>query len=383
MRIDTTLMILTVAFLALACDAATRTPTGAGGPNAKSGEVKLASAPPVQGYVMARWYDEIPKVDPGECPDGLNVTEQEYYAEEWEAYRAFLESGGDRKVARAMLPPDACQDPLAQPDPGFITLDGPAVVHGLDLDGIDSKKASGASCAHDDFAGYDGASGIDNQSWRLTGCIRGFRPNDLLDRKYESNSNIKEGGYAILLEISGMDDPRNDDEVEVQLISANHPAMTDAAGGVMQNVSLTVHEDSRYHNAVARGRIVDGILTTEPVDYRFKAKEQTMDNEYWYRDARIRGEILEDGRIKGVVGGYWDTENMLSILNDHHLGEFHLGRSAAFNIGFMCSGIYHAMPRVADGHPDPETGECTSISLAVHFEAVPAFLIRPQFAKAD
>ncbi|MBW1886249.1 MAG: hypothetical protein JRJ58_22175 [Deltaproteobacteria bacterium] len=39
--------------------------------------------------------------------------------------------------------------------------------------------------------------------------------------------------------------------------------------------------------------------------------------------------------------------------------------------------------RVADGHPDPENGQCTSISTAILFEAVPAFLLRPQIAMTD
>jgi len=99
MRIDTTLMILAAAFVALACDSATRTQTDADAPNSQAEEVKLVSAPPVQGYLMARWNDEIPKVDPGECPDGFNVTEQEYYSEEWEAYRAFRKSGGDTRAS--------------------------------------------------------------------------------------------------------------------------------------------------------------------------------------------------------------------------------------------------------------------------------------------
>ncbi|MBW1882909.1 MAG: hypothetical protein JRJ58_05240, partial [Deltaproteobacteria bacterium] len=71
------------------------------------------------------------------------------------------------------------------------------------------------------------------------------------------------------------------------------------------------------------------------------------------------------------------------VLNDQNIGDHPQGRNAANSRGFMCAGIYHAMPRVADGHPDPETGRCTSISTAIHFEAVPAFLIRPQVAMAD
>jgi hypothetical protein len=344
----------------------------------------------VRGYVMARWYDEIPHEDPGECPEGLNPTEADLFPEQWEAYmqerRRVRDSGGGfLHWDHELLPPDACQDPLAQPDPGFFTLAGPARVAGLDLDGIDSAagSATSGSCAHDDFTGPDGETGIDNQHWRLMGCIRGYRPNDLMDRLHQANTMITEGGYAILLEIGGMDDPRNDEEVEVQILSASEPVTTNAVGGILEHVSLTAHADPRFQSAKARGRIVDGILTTEPVDLRVKVKQQTQDNAAWYRDARIRAEVQEDGRIVGIVGGYWDVENFWSMLNEHWIGDRHQGRNAAWNRGFMCAGIYHAMWRVADGHPDPETGRCTSLSTTIHFEAVPAFVNRPQLAAAE
>jgi hypothetical protein len=370
---------LIVASLVLACDLSssrTEDPT----------LVVAYRRPLTRGYVMARWNEEIPQVDPGECPDGFNLTEQEYYPEQYAAYNASREAGDPYEKSRSFLPPDACRDPLAQPDPGFLILEGPAVVYGLDLDGVDSSGSpqAGARCAHRDFTGPDGITGVDDQYWRLMGCVRGYRPNESMDRLYKSNSSVKEGGFAILLEVSGMDDPKNDAEVEVQLISANAPVRVDAVGGIMQNVSVTVHEDARYHNRPARGKIVNGILTTEPIDWRIKSKKQTSDNEYWLRDARIRAEVLEDGRLKGLVGAYWDTNNFFSMMNDQRYNEkIHLGRIAAQTRGFMCAGMYHAMLRVADGHPDPETGQCTSISTTIHFEAVPAFVIRPQLALGD
>jgi hypothetical protein len=398
-------VLLTVAVIA--CEA----PDPVGGTNAVEGGrigVIEGAPPPIRGYVMARWHDEIPDVEyAGDCPDGLNVTEEEYFPEQWATWLVervrLRDEGGYLPWDDDRLPPDACQDPLVQPDPGFLTLDGPAIVYGLDLDGEVSHRAEdsyqaegsqraegsrltgtkGASCAHDDFTGHAGERGIDNQVWRLMGCVRGYRPNNLMDRLHEGNTMIKEGGFAILMEISGMDDPVNDDEIEVQLLSANHPVSVNAVGDLTRLVSYTAHESARYHNEVAKGKIVNGILTTEPVDFRIKVKQQTMDNEFWFRDARIRAEVLPDGRIKGMVGAYWDMENMFSTLNDQWIGPYHQGRNAALNRGFMCAGIYHAMPRVADGHPDPETGNCTSISTALHFEAVPAFVIRPTLAMSD
>jgi hypothetical protein len=374
-------MILSVAF---GCDSTEA-------PEVESNLPVVQTAPPaVRGYVMAQWRDEIPHDEPGDCPEGLNVTEVEYFPEQWKTYMAERQRVRESEARflrwdHELLPPDACQDPLAQPDPGFLTLDGPAKVRGLDLDGVDSVKTAGTpnACAHDDFASPDGDTGVDNQHWRLMGCIRGYRPNDLVDRLHASNSMIKEGGYAILMEISGMDDARNDDDVEVQLLSAAAPVTIDSTGGVMEQVSFTAHGDPEYHSALARGKIVDGILTTEPIDLRLKVKQQTQDNAVWYRDARIRAEITADGHIKGMLGAYWDVDNFWSMLNEHMIGDRHQGRNAAFNRGFMCAGVYHAIPRVADGHPDPDTGQCTSISTALHFEATPAFVIRPQLAQVD
>ncbi len=74
---------------------------------------------------------------------------------------------------------------------------------------------------------------------------------------------------------------------------------------------------------------------------------------------------------------------VFSTLNDQWIGDRPQRRNAAHARGCMCAGIYHAMRRVADGHPDSETGACTSVSTAIHFEAVPAFVIRPQLAMAD
>lgn len=389
MRISEALSILLMSTFVLACDGSefvAGTSTGQGA----AIRVTADAAPALRGYVMARWHEEIPDEEfAGDCPSGINVTEEEYFPEQWATWMAervrLRDQGGYLPWDDGRLPPDACQDPLVQPDPGFITFDGRAVMHGLDLDGETSHvaAAAAASCAHEDFVGHAGETGIDNQFWRLMGCVRGYRPNDLMDRLHEGNIMIKEGGYALLMEISGMDDPLNDDEIEVQLLSANHPVSVNGVGDLTQYVSYTAHESVRYHNEVAKGKIENGILTTEPVDFRIKVKQQTMDNEFWFRDARLRGEVQPDGRITGIMGAYWDMQNIYSTLNDQWIGKHHQGRNAARSRGFMCAGVYHAMPRLADGHPDPETGKCTSLSTALHFEAVPAFVIRPTLAMAD
>jgi hypothetical protein len=43
-----------------------------------------------------------------------------------------------------------------------------------------------------------------------------------------------------------------------------------------------------------------------------------------------------------------------------------------------CPSIYVAAHELADGHPDPSTGKCTSLSSAFNFTAVAAYVIHPK-----
>jgi len=43
--------------------------------------------------------------------------------------------------------------------------------------------------------------------------------------------------------------------------------------------------------------------------------------------------------------------------------------------GHTCHGAYYALHEYADGHPDPETGKCTSISTQYRIKAIPTFVV--------
>ena len=331
------------------------------------------------GFVISKWGDRVPATKPEDCPEGMNLTEDEHYKVDMKAFRADIKKLGYRPAVEKYFPPDACQDPTAQEDPGFKTFQASVPVAGLDLDGKDSKQDDGGGCAHNDFTSPTGERGIDNQHWRLMGCTKGYQLDGLIDRQYKSNNFVKEG-YPVLIQVSGVDDRTNDDDVQVQIFSSEDSVTLDAAGNVIPDLSMRVHKEKKYWGPPAKGQIKDGVLTSEPVDLKLRFKQQVIDDAFYYRDARIKAKINPDGRIEGIIGYYWDTENFYRINNDHYIGKNHTGRIAALTRGYMCAGIYHAIPRMADGHPDPETGACTSISTALHFEAKPAFVIRPTLA---
>ena len=160
------------------------------------------------------------------------------------------------------------------------------------------------------------------------------------------------------------------------------PLTKDAKEQVVRDMSQMVHEDPMYHTEPFPGEITDGVLSAGPVDARLKFKVQAIDNHYFFRDLHIQAKLLPDGTLEdGILAGYWDIKNTFDFLTEVYIGPIHLGRAAANNIGYMCAAVYHALPRVADGHPDPATGNCTSMSTVIRFAAVPAFVIKPDPAR--
>lgn len=327
-----------------------------------------------RGFVVSKWYDNLPEVDPADCPEGFNLPESEHFEVDMAAFNEARKDIGYREAQKKFFPPDACSNPTAQEDPGFKTFDGSVTLAGLDLDGEDSKKSDGSACAHDDFTGPNGETGIDSQHWRLLGCTKAYQPGGQIDRLYRGGNFVKEG-YPILIELLDVDDPRNDDSIQVRISSSQDSVEVGASGEVLRDLSLRHHKEAAYVGAAAPGKIVDGVVTSEPVDLKLRLKQQVIDAAFFFRDARIRAEMQPDGSIQGVLGFYWDADNFYTVNNDHYIGEYHSGRIAAETRGYMCAGIYHAIPRMTDGHPDPETGECTSLSAQMHFEGTPAFVL--------
>lgn len=330
------------------------------------------------GFIVSGWGHRFAKVRPKRDCGSLNLNEAEHYGVDLEEFRADMTQIGYAEAAKRYFPSDACQDPASQPDPGFRTYQGNVPVIGLDLDGQDSTAEDEGACPHRDFKGRDGASGVDNQHLRLLGCTLGYQYDRWIPRLHRGTHYFVTEGFSILVEVTEVDDRENDDDVRVRFVSSAETARLDANGGVVAYRSFGVHPDERYSSEPAAGKIEDGVLTTEPVDLRLRFKQGIIDDELYLRDARFRAEFREDGSLEGVLGYYWDNENLFRVYNDHRIGDQHTGRLASFERGYMCSGFYGALGRLADGHPDPETGKCTSISAATYVRAVPAFLIEPE-----
>jgi len=273
-----------------------------------------------------------------------------------------------------------CLNPkLTKPDPLFKTVTGDVPVVGLDLDGQNTRaggKAPAGGCAQQDFRGVGGdvydAKGVDNQRYRVFGCIRG--------NQQESTSNglqseMIEGTWTVVFKLSGVDDLTNDDSVEVFMASSGDPLARNNTGA-SRNRTYAYHPNARYQ-AKTTGRIVNGVLTTDPVDFTFTMRffRDYIDNVM--KGARFKIKISPDGEAAGILAGYSDVETFYHNFVLYGGGAFVSGSAAGAN-NLTCNGVYHALQSMADGYRDPASGRCTAISTQYTVTATPAFIVAPE-----
>ena len=334
-----------------------------------------------RGFVVSNFSFDQPESGPSACPAGWNQNEREFYlaglTPEGRTQAAELPEAFEYlRMVRDRGGPDPCAEPAAFDDPEHMLWQG-SVASGFDLDGVSStgEGSEPGSCSHQDFTSAAGDPGLDNQLWRVLGCIEGYQPGGTIDEY--AVENIKSGGRTILIEITDLDDWRDDDDVGVAIYSSPDTIPASANGTLLSGGSLGVMPGSKYHT-VTRGTLVDGVVTAGPVDVRLDFDGQFLDSELHLQEARVQLALTPDGGLSGLLGGYWDIESVYETYARQAT------RSGAFFVGFRCPALYAGLLRVADRYPDPKTGACTAVSTAFRIAAIPAFVVQtPSSAVAD
>jgi len=335
-----------------------------------------------RGYVLTEFRLVTPGAGPEDCPEGFNEGySQKILAGLAPAERERYEK--DPRLLQQALQPwyyddpakDPCASPAAFPDPGMRTIERPLAMTRMEPDGsLSTRELPPSQCpAVDAFAAQLEERTIDNQYWRVMGCVRGYQPTGLAASF--ADSAILDGSMTILLSLDAAADS-DDGAIDVAIYSSHQPVTVGTDGKPLPFASLPVAAEKRFHNA-ARGRLHDGVLTTDRFDLRIIQAAQRLDSELYLRDARLRLEVdPETGIASGYLAGYWDLSSLehAAIRIQDRTG-LSSGKPAADAHGYTCPGKYYAVHRLADGHPDPDTGKCSSISVLYSVRAVPAFVL--------
>lgn len=312
-------------------------------------------------YALTDYAWEVYQTPDGkaECPNGFNDGPREQFT------ALFPDDGTKRKLVDTQLlrenqtwRPDTSSDVLP-----FREAIG-TVAYGMNLDGkVDA----------DDFTNPEGEKGVDNQLHRAIGCIGNFR--GTAGTLYQFTSKyLQQYVYdRVVIEITGVDSLINDDDVMLTTYRGSEDLMTDATGnGFFPGGTQTV--DKRWGKSFIHsfpGKIVDGVLLTEPAELTFPSTAGFEDTSiHEMRAARFKLSLTPE-RAQGMLAGYVDVE------------AFHLMHNKARSTHLLSYGqqssisLYKALRRLADGYPDPATGQNTAISSAIIAKFVQVHLRHP------
>jgi len=312
------------------------------------------------GYVMTDLFWSVYQTPDGkeECPRGYNDGPREQFEK-------LFPDGAKRTVVDTQLKQEIeTWHPTDEPDPlPFLEVEG-ALSYGLNLDG---------EIGPNDFTHPNGEQGIDNEVYRAVGCIIGFRGPDGVEVIFQNKAITDRRYNRMMIELSGVDSLTNDDDVTVMLYRGRDRLLTDATGlKVMSGGSQRV--DMRWGAKLIRqttGKIVDGVLSTEPIDEMVMPwMNLSVPSIHIFRDMRLQLALTPHG-AEGLLAGYADVDAWYKqlIRNDstHHLSN---GQISGIS-------LRKALGRLADAHPDPETGANTAISTALDVKMAQVYIVHP------
>ncbi|WP_211213579.1 hypothetical protein [Solimonas variicoloris] len=295
-----------------------------------------------------------------ECPNGFNIGPREQFAEE------FPKDGKKRTLAETQLKREAAiWDPDTTPDEfPFHEATGKYAI-GVNLDGKDTPE---------DFESDDGRKGIDNQLFRVVGCVRNYRKEGelgIITTKWRAQKPFN----RVTFELTGVDSLKNDPDVTVSYYRTLDTLLAGPTGNYLPGGSQRV--DTRWGKRFiisAKGRIVDGVLETEPFKEILVPEDGMGDPAInIFRSAQLRLKLTPES-AEGVLAGFIDVEQWYYAMNTawatHHAA---YGQASA-------ASIYKALRRLADGYPDPKTGQNTAISGALDMKLTQVYVIHPESA---
>ncbi len=343
-----------------------------------------AQASETRGFVVSWFYPSVAaQVSEIDCPTGMNpdaatnviriLREQGKKPDEIEKImfefpnNVYAHIGQRGRIDGKPVSPYS--NPLSVPDPNIKLVVGKQS-YGFNLDG----KAD----ANQDFTNpQTGQSGVDNQLFRVLGCMGIMRAEPGVRPSWPSIqwNTVQLQMPAWLIEVSGIDDIKNDPEVEVRWVSATTPIILDANGEPQADMTFIEDRNPETKNRM-KGSIKDGMLITEPMEAFSANGHRWAYAELRMKNAQLGLKLNDDGKGMGYLGGFHRWAPFYTLVAEGGAGYEGM-------LSMDLPGMYYAFRKAADAEPDPVTGLNLSISSVFTVEVVPAFIIKPDVQTAQ
>ncbi|MCB9742645.1 MAG: hypothetical protein H6741_11690 [Alphaproteobacteria bacterium] len=237
----------------------------------------------------------------------------------------------------------------------FGRRDGDVTV-GFDLDDHVSDAGDDESCGNADLVHPDGTEGIDSA---FSGLVPALEATEAQAVEGLIQDSIANGQLLLVVELSKVDDPWNDDCVDVGIHRAEGAPLLGTDGRVLDN--QTFQESSSVAPALMfDAPLVDGAVTAGPFEMALPLQILDVALEFTITDGQIFIQRDEYGGFTGYFAGAVPLEQILAIVSENDLGDI---RDLVTNLVSLA----------ADMHPD-ENGDCQALSIVFEFEGAPAYL---------
>jgi len=238
---------------------------------------------------------------------------------------------------------------------------------GLDLDGHVSVEGDVAGCFKGDFVGPNGELGIDNQFATLLPLVEEFVGEENIDALLEGA--IANGQLLIMLALTGVDDPLNDDCVDFRLGAGLGTPFLDTTGSYEPYQTFGFDEETAPPSSLQRGRIEDGVFTAGPghVVLPVRILDAAFNLDLQFSHARlkvVRDPIAGGITLEGLVSGGIHVDDFNDIVTSLNIGDDVIGAVVPIVAGLADLGM-------------DEDGICKRVSAALKIQSTPAYLHEP------
>lgn len=231
------------------------------------------------------------------------------------------------------------------------------VAPGFDLDGRVSEAGELETCGHADLTSPQGEEGVDNQLaavWTTMAPLVGDAVEALVQ------GSINEGRFLLMIELVGVDDLLNDDDVTLNLFRGRADPDLGTFGLIAPDQTFYVHPE--HAPTVVEGvQIIDGHLRAGPVAFDVPVDILEANFPLAVREGMVELDILDDGTFLGHLGGAMSVSEFM-------------GEMLATNAREEAQLVQPLFENNADmGFSD---GGCDLFSTAFAFEGTTGFVVR-------
>jgi hypothetical protein len=226
----------------------------------------------------------------------------------------------------------------------FLEANADGTAPGYDLDGVDGPVA--IDCSANDYVSPEGTRGVDNQMATLLPVLKNL-VGEALPTLIQNSVN--EGGLSIIMEFVGLDDPQNDEDVNIVFHRGQGTPLLDADGRLLAGQTYELADDTVL-GVCRSGKLVNGKLHCSGFDLRVTIVVFGVTYRLTFRDLIFDMDLASDLESASLVfGGTVLVDDIIGVANT--IGD----------IAGLDQTIKDAVPPFADIQ-DPTTGACNRIS---------------------